>query len=45
MSDSEEKRKKIARKTLEDAENTGDNATVAAQRKANKDNLGYEGDE
>ncbi|MCL4435688.1 MAG: hypothetical protein M1503_00725 [Thaumarchaeota archaeon] len=45
MSDSEEKRKKIARKTLEDAENTGDRETVAAQRKANKEILGYEGDE
>jgi hypothetical protein len=41
----EEKRKKIAKKALEDAEDTGDRQTVNAQRKANKELLGFEGDE
>jgi hypothetical protein len=41
----EEKRKKIAKKALEQAEDTGDQAAVNAQRKANKELTGYEGDE
>lgn len=41
----EEKRKKIARKALEQAEDTGDRQAVNAQRKANKELTGYEGDE
>jgi hypothetical protein len=41
----EEKRKKIARKALEQAMDTGDRQTVNAQRKANKELTGYEGDE
>jgi hypothetical protein len=41
----EEKRRKIARKALEEAENTGDRQTVNAQRKANKELTGFEGDE
>jgi hypothetical protein len=41
----EEKRKKIAKKALEQAQDTGDNQAVNAQRKANKELTGYEGDE
>jgi hypothetical protein len=41
----EEKRKKIAKKALEQAMDTGDRQTVNAQRKANKELTGYEGDE
>jgi len=43
--DAEEKQKRVAKRALEKAEDTGDQATVNEQRKANKKATGYEGDE